>query len=206
MLEIPPALRDWLMPVVLENKWIRLEPLSLTHVEGLAAVADDPEIWRWLPVVAPNDAAEVSALVQGGIDDHLRGDRIPFAVVRDGVAVGTTSYLDLSPEHRSIEIGWTWYGRSARRTTTNTASKRLLLEHAFEAFQVRRVAFKTDARNIASNTALQRIGATYEGTLRSHRVLPDGSRRDSAYYSILDTEWPGVRRKLDEMLGEPGRT
>jgi RimJ/RimL family protein N-acetyltransferase len=201
MPETPAALRDWLTPVVLENKWIRLEPLALSHVPALAAVADDPEIWRWLPVVAPKGAAEVRALVQGGIGDHQRGERIPFAVVRDGIAVGTTSYLDLSPEHRSVEIGWTWYGRSARRTTTNTASKRLLLEHAFEDFQVRRVAFKTDARNVTSNTALRRIGATYEGTLRAHRVLPDGGRRDSAYYSILDTEWPAVRRNLDEILG-----
>ena len=204
MTETPAALRDWLMPVVLENKWIRLEPLSLSHVDALAEVAEDPEIWRWLPVVAPTDAVEVRTLVQVGIDDHQRGDRIPFAVVRDGIAIGTTSYLDLSPEHRSVEIGWTWYGRSARRTTTNTASKRLLLEHAFEEFAVRRVAFKTDSRNVPSNTALRRIGATYEGTLRSHRVLPDGSRRDSAYYSILDTEWPGIRRKLDEMLGGLG--
>jgi RimJ/RimL family protein N-acetyltransferase len=170
--------------VVLENKWVRLEPLSLSHVEGLAEVADDPEIWMWLPVVPPKDAAEVTALVQASIDEHQRGERIPFAVVRGGIAIGTTSYLDLSPEHRSVEIGWTWYGRSARRTTTNTASKSLLLERAFEDFQVRRVAFKTDARNVASNTALRRIGATYEGTLRSHRVLPDGSRRDSAH--LLD--------------------
>jgi N-acetyltransferase len=201
MAETPTVLRDWLAPMVLENAWIRLEPLSLLHVQELTEVADDPEIWRWLPVVAPKGAAEVRALVQAGIGDYQRGERIPFAVVRGGIAVGTTSYLDLSPEHRSVEIGWTWYGRRARRTATNTASKRLLLEHAFDVFQVRRVAFKTDARNVASNTALRRIGATYEGTLRSHRVLPDGSRRDSAYYSILDTEWPGVRGNLDEMLG-----
>jgi N-acetyltransferase len=202
MPETPAALRDWLAPAVLENKWIRLEPLTLSHVPELAAIADDPEIWRWLPVVAPKGAAEVRALVQSGIDEYQRGERIPFAVVRCGIAVGTTSYLDLSLEHRSVEIGWTWYGPSARRTATNTASKRLLLEHAFDGLQVRRVAFKTDARNVASNRALRRIGATYEGTLRSHRVLPDGSRRDSAYYSILDTEWPDVRGSLDEMLGE----
>jgi N-acetyltransferase len=200
MPETSAALQNWLTPVVLENKWIRLEPLALSHVAELAEVTDDPEIWRWLPVVAPEGAAEVRALVQSGIDDYQRGERIPFAVVRGGVAVGTTSYLELSPEHRSVEIGWTWYGRSARRTATNTASKRLLLEHAFDVFHVRRVSFKTDARNVASNTALRRIGATYEGTLRSHRVLPDGSRRDSAYYSILDTEWPRLRRDLDKLL------
>ena len=120
---------------------------------------------------------------------------------------GRTSYLDLSPEHRSVEIGWTWYGRPARRTATNTASKRLLLEHAFERLSGS-VASRSRPTSgiVASNTALRRIGATYEGTLRSHRVLPDGSRRDSAYYSILDTEWPGVRRNLDEMLGGLGST
>jgi len=136
------------------------------------------------------------------LDDYQRGERIPFAVVRDGVAVGTTSYLDLSPGHRSLEIGWTWDGRVASRTATNTASKRLLLAHAFDDLGVRRVAFKTDVRNVAPNAALRRIGASYEGRLRSHRVLPDGSRRDSAYYSILDTEWPGIHRRLDELLGE----
>ncbi len=202
MSEPPAVLREWLTPAVLEDKWIRLEPLTLSHAPELAAVADDPEIWRWLPVSAPKGASDVVALVQGGIDDYRRGERIPFAVVRDGVAVGTTSYLDLSPEHRSVEIGWTWYERSARRTVTNTASKRLLLEHAFGRFGVRRVPFKTDSRNLASNTALRRIGSSYEGTLRSHRVLPDGSRRDSAYYSILDTEWPAVRRRLDQMLAD----
>jgi len=202
MTETSAVLRDWLVPVVLENAWIRLEPLALSHVPGLTEVADDPEIWKWLPVLAPKDAAGVRALVQDGIDENRRGERIPFAVVRDGIVAGTTSYLDLSPEHRSVEIGWTWYGRSARRTPSNTASKRLLLEHAFDVFQVPRVAFKTDARNVASNTALRRIGATYEGTLRSHRVLPDGGRRDSAYYSILDSEWPGVRGLLDVMLCE----
>jgi RimJ/RimL family protein N-acetyltransferase len=198
MPEIPAALRDWLTPVVLENKWIRLEPLSLSHVGGLAEVADDADIWRWLPVVPPKNAAEVKALVQAGIDERQRGGTHPLRGHPQRHRDRDTSYLDLSLEHRSVEIGWTWYGRSARRTTTNTASKRLLLEHASEHF---RVAFKTDARNVASNTALRRIGATYEGTLRAHRVLPDGSRRDSAYYSILDTEWPDVRRKLDDMLG-----
>jgi RimJ/RimL family protein N-acetyltransferase len=142
MSETPAAVGDWLAPVVLENAWIRLEPLSLSHVPELAEVADDPEIWRWLPVVAPKGDAKVRALVQSGIGDYQRGERIPFAVVRGGIAVGTTSYLDLSPENRSVEIGWTWYGRSARRTATNTASKRLLLEHAFDVFQVRRVASK----------------------------------------------------------------
>ena len=200
MSQPPTSLKDWLTPVVLENEWVRLEPLSLSHTQDLAQVADDAEIWRWLPVAAPKDADEVEALVQGGLEEFSRGERIPFAVIRGGVAVGTTSFLDLSPEHRSVEVGWTWYGQIARRTATNTACKRLLLEYAFAAFQARRVAFKTDVRNTASNTALRRIGATYEGTLRSHRVLPDGSRRDSAYYSILDTEWPRIRQQLDQIL------
>jgi RimJ/RimL family protein N-acetyltransferase len=196
----PATLHDWLTPVVLENAWVRLEPLALSHVADLAQITEDVEIWRWLPITAPKGVTEVRALVQSGLDDYERGERIPYAVVRNGVTVGITSYLDLSPEHRSLEIGWTFYGRAARRTATNTASKRLLLAHAFDDFGVRRVAFKTDVRNVASNVALRRIGASYEGTLRSHRVLPDGSRRDSAYYSILDAEWPHVRRRLDEML------
>ncbi|HEY5274529.1 MAG TPA: GNAT family protein [Acidimicrobiales bacterium] len=200
MSQTPTSFKDWLTPVVLENEWVRLEPLSLSHVQDLAQVTDDAEIWRWLPVVAPKGTNEVRALVQRGLEELSRGERIPFAVIRAGVAVGTTSFLDLSPEHRSVEIGWTWYGQTARRTATNTASKRLLLGYAFDAFRVRRVAFKTDVRNTASNTALLRIGATYEGALRSHRVLPDGSRRDSAYYSILDTEWPRIRRRLDQTL------
>jgi N-acetyltransferase len=203
MSALPPAtIEEILEAVVLENKWVRLEPLANSHVAGLARVSDDDDIWRWLPVATPVGAKEVAALVQIAIDEHERGERIPFAVIRGGEAVGTTSYLDLSAEHRSLEIGWTWYGKTARRTAINTAAKRLLLGHAFEDFQVRRVAFKTDVRNVASNVALRRIGAQYEGTLRSHRVLPDGSRRDSAYYSILDSDWPQVRGHLDEMLRE----
>jgi RimJ/RimL family protein N-acetyltransferase len=186
MSQTPTSVKDWLTPVVLENEWVRLEPLSLSHVQDLAQVTDDADIWRWLPVVAPKGANEVRALVQSGLDEFSRGERIPFAVIRGGVAVGTTSFLDLSPERRSVEIGWTWYGQMARRTATNTSSKRLLLEYAFDGFQVRRVAFKTDVRNTASNTALRGIGATYEGTLRSHRVLPDGSRRLRV---LLDTRY-----------------
>lgn len=187
--------------MILQNEWVRLEPLTLEHVSGLAQVGADADVWRWLPVAQPRSIDEVRSLIGEALAQQADGLRLPFVVVVDGVTVGTTSLLDLAPAHLSAEIGWTWYGRTARRTAANTASKRLLLEYCFEVLGVRRVTFKTDTRNEASNAALLRIGATYEGTLRSHRVLPGGGRRDSAYYSMLDIEWSAARARLDGLLG-----
>ncbi|HRJ48186.1 MAG TPA: GNAT family protein, partial [Opitutaceae bacterium] len=128
-----------------------------------------------------------------------------FAVIRraDGRAVGSTSYLDIAPEHRRIEIGWTWLGAEARRTAINTECKYLLLRHAFETLGCGRVQLKTDARNLRSQAAIERIGAKREGVLRRHLVMPDGFVRDTVMFSILAEEWPAVKARLEANLARP---
>lgn len=196
----PENSEDWFQPVVLENEWVTLRPLSLDDVPDLARAAEDTEIWKWMPVLAPRDLGEVDAIVRAALEEQRLRARLPFAVVHSGAAVGSTSYLDLLPEHRQLEIGWTWYAKSVQRSAVNTACKALLLGHAFETLNAHRVTFKTDSMNAASNAAILRIGGTYEGTLRAHRIRPDGGRRDSNYYSILLEEWDEVRQRLDQML------
>ncbi len=130
------------------------------------------------------------------------GAQIPFAIVhaQSGAAIGSTRYLDLRPAHRALEIGWTWIATAHQRTPVNTECKLLLLEHAFETLGAVRVQFKTDARNMRSQTAIARIGGCREGVLRKSLILWDGFIRDSAYFSIVDDEWPAVKRRLLDVL------
>jgi N-acetyltransferase len=127
-------------------------------------------------------------------------DRLAWAVVVDGRAVGSTSYLDVDLAVSGLEIGWTWYAREVWATHVNPACKRLLLGHAFDALGAQRVTLKLDALNTRSFRAVERLGARYDGTLRHHRLRADGTVRDSAYFSILATEWPAVREGLDARL------
>ena len=117
-----------------------------------------------------------------------------------GRVAGATRYLNMAPEHRGLEIGGTWYGADFQRTAVNTECKYLLLEYAFETLGCIRVQLKTDERNLRSQRAIERIGAKYEGILRNHMILPDGGYRDSVFYSIIDSEWPGVKKSLEEKL------
>ncbi|MFF4623617.1 GNAT family N-acetyltransferase [Nonomuraea jabiensis] len=183
-------------PVVLENGVVRLEPLTLDHVPDLfAASGADEEVWRWLPAPAPRSEEELGKLALGLMtgDDH-----VPFAVVpkESGRAVGWTTYGDVPGFDASIEIGWTWYGRSVWRTAVNTGCKVLLIDHAF-ALGYNRVLLKTDHLNLRSQNAIKRIGGVHEGTLRRHRKRPDGTWRDTVYFGILEEEWPQHRARLD---------
>ncbi|MFI7129728.1 GNAT family N-acetyltransferase [Nonomuraea sp. NPDC050153] len=183
-------------PVVLENGVVRLEPLTLDHVPDLfAASGGDEEVWRWLPAPAPRSEEELGKVALGLMsDDH----HVPFAVVlkESGRAVGWTTYGDVPGFDESIEIGWTWYGRSVWRTAVNTACKLLLIDHAFE-FGYNRVLLKTDHLNLRSQNAIKRIGGVHEGTLRRHRKRADGTWRDTVYFGILEEEWPQHRARLD---------
>ncbi|MFC4008034.1 GNAT family N-acetyltransferase [Nonomuraea purpurea] len=182
-------------PVVLENDVVRLEPLTLDHVPDLfTAGGCDEEIWRWMPVSAPRSEEELGKVARGLMDDDAH---VPFAVVpvESGRAVGWTTYGDVPGFAESVEIGWTWYGRSVWRTAVNTACKLLLLDHAFE-LGYNRVLLKTDIRNLRSQNAIRRIGGVHEGTLRRHRKRPDGTWRDTAYFGILEEEWPQHRARL----------
>ncbi len=191
-------------PVTLElpGGAARLEPLSIDHAPALFEASRDPDIWRFLPDRQPSTQAEMFSLVQAALIERDRGMRLPFAVVdtRTGAAAGSTSYIDIQPSNRSLEIGWTWLGAAAWRTAINTQCKYLLLRHAFDSLGAVRVCLKTDARNQRSQRAILRLGARYEGCLRRSRVLHDGFIRDTMYYSILDREWPAVKSRLESML------
>lgn len=188
-------------PVTLTGRLARLEPLGPDHVPGLAEVALDPAIWEWM-FVRPASAADVQAWAEAALAAREAGTEMPFATVdvATGRPVGSTRFMNIALEHRRVEIGWTWLAPGWQRTGINREAKLLLLGHAFEVLGCRRVEFKTDARNERSREALLGIGATFEGIFRNHMVLPDGRMRDSAWYSVIDAEWPAVRAALEASL------
>jgi RimJ/RimL family protein N-acetyltransferase len=184
--------------VSLVGDHVRIEPLGPGHARDLAdELGTDDDVWRWL-VDPPGDEVGMRAFVAGALADRANGERFPFAIVEQstGRAVGSSSYLDIVPEHRRIEIGWTFYARRVWRSAVNTESKLLLLGHAFDDLGYERVALKTHHRNERSQAAIARLGATREGVLRHHMVDRYGGWRDSVYYSILSDEWPRVRDRL----------
>jgi RimJ/RimL family protein N-acetyltransferase len=188
-------------PVVLEGRHVRLEPLRPGHTADLTLAGADEAIWRWLPVKVTG-RADIERWIAEAVAAEAAGTEYPFAVVDlvSRKAVGSTRYMDITREHRGVEVGWTWYSRDAQGTAVNPESKYLLLKHAFEDWGAIRLFLKTDSLNERSRAAILKLGAKYEGDLRNHRVRPDGSYRDSSYYSILDTEWPAVERGLEERL------
>ena len=190
------------LPVTLTGHTVRLEPLSLAHVPGLAAIGLDDSIWQYMPYGLMRNETDIRGWVQGMLNLAAQGADVPFAVIDQGsnCVAGATRYMEIRPHHRGLEIGGTWYGAAYRRTRVNTESKYLLLQHAFESLHCIRVQLKTDSRNERSQRAIERLGAVREGVLRNHLILPDGHVRDSIYYSVLDSEWPAVKVRLQEML------
>lgn len=190
-----------LKPITLTGRHVTLEPLTTAHVPELWEVGRFPEIWRFMPF-QPGSVCEVQALVEGALGLAEAGQMLTFAQRSnaDRSVVGSTSYLNPDPAYRRVEIGATWLTPAMQRTAINTEAKYLLLEHAFDHLDCIRVEFKTDARNAPSRAALERIGATEEGTLRHHMIMPDGHLRDSVYFSILRTEWPEVRASLENTM------
>ncbi len=193
--------------VVLEGKVVRLEPMVADHLDDLASVALDPDLWRLTVshVVTRDDLARWMA---EAIAEQRHGTALPF-VIREreyGQLVGATRFGAYAARHRRVEIGWTWVAAAWQRTAVNTEAKLLLLRHAFESLGLQRVEFKTDALNMRSRTAILRLGAREEGVLRKHQVTDTGRVRDSVYFAITDEEWPSVRRALVERLGRPAGT
>lgn len=191
-------------PVVLElaNGLVRLEPLEEHHAPRLLEAAHAPAIWTWWSIPPLTTRERMAAWVEKAIANQKAGTELPFAVIHKptGVVAGCTRCMDIHEADRRLEIGWTWYGTAYQRTGVNTECKYLLLRHAFETLGMVRVQLKTDARNQPSRTAIGRIGARYEGTLRKVRKIHDGFTRDTAYYSILDEEWPWVKQRLEGMM------
>ncbi len=189
------AAQSWLQPVQLSGTGVRLEPMSQDHAQGLynrGRLADD---WEYLPRPCFIDLADCRQWIEEAL---ARPDHVPYVIVETGknMVVGSTRYLNIRPEHRSVEIGWTWLGRDWQRTGVNTEVKLLLLSHALERLGCLRVEFKTDARNLRSQRALERIGATREGVLRKHMIVQGDYARDSVFFSVIDSDWPGVKERL----------
>jgi N-acetyltransferase len=184
------------------GRLVRVEPLSAEHEAGLIDAAGDPEMFTWMPVDMASSRDALHEWLMSTLAAAREGSAVPFAIVGadSGRVLGSTRFLELRFEHLRAEIGWTWLTRSAWSTGVNVETKLLLLEHAFERVGLRRVEFKTDARNERSRGALLALGSTFEGILRKHMVVRNGGARDSAYYSVIDDEWPALKARLLERL------
>jgi RimJ/RimL family protein N-acetyltransferase len=192
-------------PVTLQGNKVRLEPLSLEHVAGLARVGLDPELWRWIPTAVTSED-EMRDYVAAALDEQRRGVSLPFAIIdqASGAPIGSTRYGNIERAHRRLEIGWTWYATAFQRGPANTEAKLLLLGHAFDTLGANRVELKTDFLNEKSRGAIARIGATQEGVFRKHLITASGRIRDTVYFSIIDTEWPAVKARLEAMRDQRG--
>jgi len=191
----------WLTPT-LGGRIVRLEPLTQEHADDLWEASRDPRVWRWLPVVQPRTRDEWQAWMDDAFHRVADGLDLAFAtvLVATGHAVGSTRFLALRPEHGSLEIGWTWLTPAAWGTGANAEAKLLQLEHAFDVLGCRRVEFKTDALNERARPALAGLPAAFEGIHRKHMLVRGGQNRDSAWYSVVDDEWPVVREALRQRV------
>ena len=189
-------------PVLLTGKHVRLEPMAEEHVPGLAEIGVGQPFWDFMLYGDINTVDDMRNWVRDILDRAEKGTDLPFVAIHlaSGRVAGATRYLNIMPKDRGLEIGGTWYAPKFQRTVVNTECKYLLLRHAFETLGCIRVQLKTDLRNERSQKAIERIGAVKEGVLRNHMILPDGRYRHSVFYSILDTEWPEVKKRLEGML------
>ena len=188
-------------PITLTGKQIRLEPMRPSHAAALLEAGRDDEIWTWMSA-KPTTAASMEEWLSSALAAESQGREYPFVVVRlaDQCIIGSTRYLDVQEDDRTTEIGWTWYAPDSWGGAVNPEAKYLLMRHAFEDWQAIRVALKTDVRNLHSQGAIKKLGARYEGTLRNQRIRRDGSYRDTVIFSIIESEWPAVRARLEERL------
>jgi N-acetyltransferase len=192
-------------PVTLLGVHVRLEPLTKAHLAGLAEVGLDQELWRWIPTPV-RTPEEMAAYIQTALDEQARGISLPFAIMEQATAraIGRTRYGNIDRTNHRVEIGWTWVAQAWQRTAINTEAKYLLLKHAFETLGCLRVELKTDSLNEKSRAAILRLGAREEGIFRNHMITSSGRIRHTVYFSIIDSEWPAVKARLESKLN-PGR-
>jgi RimJ/RimL family protein N-acetyltransferase len=189
-------------PIVLTGKHVRLEPMKEEHIPGLATIGAGQNFWDFMVYGNIRTVDDMRAWVLDILTRAEQGTDLPFVAIHlaSSRVAGASRYLNIVPKDRGLEIGGTWYGLEFQRTPVNTECKYLLLRHAFEELGCIRVQLKTDLRNERSQKAIERIGAVKEGVLRNHMILPDGHYRHSVFYSILDSEWPDVKKRLEEMI------
>jgi RimJ/RimL family protein N-acetyltransferase len=189
-------------PVTLTGSIVRLEPLSEAHIPALAKVGLDERIWHYMRYGKIETIEQLTAWVRELLEIQSHGTDLPFTVIdlASGEAIGCTRYMHIEPLDRSLEIGGTWYGLNYQGTLVNTDCKYLLIKHAFEVLDCVRVWFKTDARNLRSQRAIEKLGVVKEGVLRNHMILQNGYIRDSVMYSLIPEEWPQIKVKLEARL------
>jgi RimJ/RimL family protein N-acetyltransferase len=192
----------------LEGTSVRLEPLTLDHLPALEAIAFDPTIWRYM-LASIRTPQDLRTWVEAALNAQTSGTTLPWVTIKKshdsspGQLVGATRFLDFDLSHRTTELGYTWLAASARGTGINTEAKLLQLTYAFETLNLNRVAFKTHHENLQSQNAIKAIGALYEGTFRSHYIMPDGSLRNSVWFSIIRQDWPATKALLHRRLSAP---
>lgn len=192
----------WISPVILNGEYVCLEPMTEDHIPGLAEIGVGQTFWDFMLYGRMDSVEDMRNWVRDILSRAEKGTDLPFVAIHlaSGKVAGATRYLNIMPKDRGLEIGGTWYGTEYQRTPVNTECKYLLLTHAFERLGCIRVQLKTDLRNVRSQKAIERIGAKREGILRNHMILPSGQFRDSVFYSILDSEWPEVKKRLEELV------
>ena len=192
----------WKTPITLEGKVVRLEPMNVKHIPGLAVAGKDESIWKYMVYGNLSNLESMGKWVKDLLLQQAAGTDLPFTVIQNksGNIIGATRFLDMQPRHRSLEVGGTWYAPEYQGKVVNPECKFLLLKYAFEELNCIRVQFKADLRNERSIHALEKLGAVREGVLRSHMILPNGIIRDSVYFSILDREWPDVKIRLEDRI------
>ncbi len=188
-------------PVTLRDRGVRLEPLALSHEEGLRSAAADGELWK-LRITSVPEPQDTRAYIEAALKMREDGNRFAFAVVDDatGKVLGSTSYHDIVPAVKRVEIGWTWYRKSVQRTHVNTTAKLLMMGHAFDTLGCHVVGWRTDNYNFASQRAIERLGAKKDGVLRGHALRRDGTIRDTVMYSMRSGEWPEAKAQLLYLL------
>lgn len=194
-------------PIVLAGSGVVLEPLSPAHVDGLVEASADGNLWLLNYTTVPGpDRDDVRAYVDAALKGQASGAMLPFVVLDEtGRTLGCTRYYDIETSVPTLAIGYTWYRASMHRSHVNTTCKRLLLGHAFDALGMRTVYLHTSHANLRSQAAIERLGAQRDGVIRQHKRHKDGGLRDTVCYSILDSEWPAIRDRLDSRLaGSPG--
>lgn len=189
---------------MLEAKTVRLEPLAASHQDGLLEAAQSHDIWEWLSLNL-SQPDTLTTWMASALRDQETGSAYPFVVIdrHTGRTLGSTRYMNIHSEDRGVEIGWTWYIPTVWGTAINPETKLLLLKHAFDDWKALRVVLRTDHLNIHSQAAIRKLGAVYEGTLRNHRIRPDGTIRHSVVFSITPDEWPTVEHGLVQRLKNP---
>ena len=192
---------SFVQPLVMRHNGVRLEPLALSHEDGLRAAAADGELWK-LRITSVPEPHETRAYIETALKMREDGHRFAFAVVDDatGTVLGTTSYHDILPAVKRVEIGWTWYRKSVQRSHVNTIAKLLMMGHAFDQLGCNVVGWRTDNYNFASQRAIERLGAKKDGVIRGHALRRDGTIRDTVMYSMRSGEWPEARAQLLYLL------